>query len=167
MEANYKAFQTAGLMDTMPTVQKDALYIYEVLKTDASRNGHTYISFPDLRQHRLWTQLGHVVSDWSPALAFLSENGVTREERFDSRRNVFLFHNWKAEVDITDGLKEVLDRGIKANRPTWNVDFARLVLGQCVISTESKRIQKNIAQCGGTNDQYCKFVISVRAQNGG
>lgn len=127
VEASYKAFQAAGLMDAMPVVQKDALYIYEVLKTDATRQGHTFISFPDLRQHWHWAQLGHVISDWLHALAFLSENRVIQEERFDSKRNVFLYHNWKAEVDIAEGLKEVMERGIMANRPTWNVDFARWV----------------------------------------
>ena len=85
VEANCKAFEAAGLMAGMPPVHRDALYIYEVLKTDASRDGHTYVSFPDLRQHWHWAHLTHAVSDWSPALTFLAQNGVTREERFDSR----------------------------------------------------------------------------------
>ena len=45
----------------------------------------------------------------------------------DCRRNVFLYHNWKAEVDIADGLRDILERGIEAKQPSWDVDFARFV----------------------------------------
>ncbi|KAK7108691.1 hypothetical protein V1264_016376 [Littorina saxatilis] len=124
IEANYKAYQAAGLMDQIPQVEKDALYIYEVLKTDASRDGHTFISFPDLRQHRHFAQIDHEVSDWSPALAFLSRNEVTVEERFKVMRNVFLYHNWKAEVDIVEGLAVVVKRGVTTEKSIWDVDFA-------------------------------------------
>ncbi|KAL8570885.1 hypothetical protein ACOMHN_023558 [Nucella lapillus] len=123
IEANFRAFELCGLMEAIPTVQKDALYIYEILKTDAARNGHTYVSFADLREHRHWKDFTYKVDDWGPALTFLAENGVTKEERFDSGRNFFLYHNWKAEVDIADGLKVVMSRGVEAKKPAWDVDF--------------------------------------------
>nr|KAG5699388.1 hypothetical protein BaRGS_008296 [Batillaria attramentaria] len=123
VEANLKAFKTAGLLDQMPNTPKDALHIYEVLKADASRDGHTFISFPALRDHRCFTELGYEVNDWQAALKFLSSNGVTHEERFDSKRNIYLYHFWRAECDVTEGLQEILERGLDAEEPTWKVDF--------------------------------------------
>ncbi|XP_076444526.1 DNA helicase B-like [Babylonia areolata] len=124
VEANCKAFEACGLMKEIPRVQRDALYIYEVLKMDAVCEGHTYISFKELHQHRHWAQLRHTVDDWAPALAFLANNAVTKEERFNSQRNIFLYHNWKAEVDIASGMQAVLSRAIEAKEPAWVVDFA-------------------------------------------
>lgn len=127
MEAKLQAFQNASFLEDFPNVYKDALYIYEVLKQDASRDGHTFLSFPDLQHHRHWEALAYSVTDWHAALKYLSSNKVTYEERFESRRNIFLFHNWKSEVDIAAGLEVVLNRGLENEAPPWTVDFARFV----------------------------------------
>lgn len=126
MEASLKAFQSSKLLNNIPCTQKDALYIYEVLKQDAACRGHTYITLSDLRQHRQWNTLNFSVTNWLPALTFLSNNMITREERFNSKRNIFLYHNWKAEIDIADGLEKILHKGIQCGS-SWNVDFSRFV----------------------------------------
>jgi hypothetical protein len=58
-------------------------------------------------------------------LAFLKEEEVVVEEKFDSSRNLFLYHNWKAEKDVADGMAQIIKRGIDMATPAWNVDFTR------------------------------------------
>jgi hypothetical protein len=55
-------------MQRIPQTQKDALYIYEVMKTDAKQNGHMFIPYMQqlrasrpLQQHKHWEKLSHRV----------------------------------------------------------------------------------------------------------
>lgn len=124
IEAKLKDFHAAGLLEKLSQREKDALYIYAVLKHDAACNGHTYISIKSLMEHKEWQQLKHEVVNWLSSLQLLSTNEVICEERFNSERNIFLYHNWKAEVDIAKGLHEVLKRGMTAQE-SWQMDFSR------------------------------------------
>ncbi|RUS75772.1 hypothetical protein EGW08_016458 [Elysia chlorotica] len=125
LEASLKEYKNAGFMSITPLTQRDALHIYEVMKTDAKRDGHVYIPFRILRGHIYFRRLDYQIDGlerWELALDYLETNGVTQTEEFAGDRNIFLHHNWQAEVDTTEAVSSILDRH-QLDPLDWDVDL--------------------------------------------
>ncbi|XP_059171431.1 DNA helicase B-like [Physella acuta] len=124
-EAKLKTYKEMGYMSKTPQTPKDAVYIYDVLKTDSSRNGNMYMGLKKLKLSNLLKKLDYsITSDkrWSEALTYLENNGVIKCEVVQGDTNVFLLHNWKAEVDATLGVETILKRH-QTDPLQWDVDF--------------------------------------------
>ena len=52
-EASWKAFEKAGILPRIPQKEKDALYIYDILKMDSLKWGNVYMSFRQIRDSTL------------------------------------------------------------------------------------------------------------------
>ena len=63
VEASLLSFQTAGYLAVgqLPNKQRDALYIYDVLKKDAKMDGHVYVPFKKLEKHWLFKNQGNII----------------------------------------------------------------------------------------------------------
>ena len=61
LEASLKAYLDSGLLSCTPLTPRDALYVYEVMKTDAKRDGHIYIPFRVLRGHHCFRKLDYQI----------------------------------------------------------------------------------------------------------
>ena len=77
LEASLKDFKDTGIIKNIPEVEKDALYIYHVLKEDARAFGHTYVPMDELKNHCMWTWRNaecndHQVTHWQVAIFSLS-----------------------------------------------------------------------------------------------
>ncbi|GFR96491.1 DNA helicase B [Elysia marginata] len=128
VEASLKAYQDAGYLPLTPVTQKDALFIYEVMKVDAKKHGHVYMPFRLLRDCQIFSKLGYRINGlerWKSALEYLETNGVTKTEEFGGDSNIFLSRNWQAEVDTTEAVKTILNRH-KAKPFVWDVDLFRI-----------------------------------------
>ncbi|XP_041351751.1 DNA helicase B-like [Gigantopelta aegis] len=122
MEANISMFETSGIINDVPPVERDALYLYNALKLDARQRGHTYFPLQKLKySERYFKQ--YVVRKWKKALEFLEANHVIYIEPEGKCQNIFLYSNWKAERDVADGLRSLLVRGTR-DPPKWKVDFS-------------------------------------------
>ncbi|XP_067676548.1 DNA helicase B-like [Haliotis asinina] len=115
IEAHLRSWINTGLINHIPPVQKDALYMYNALKLHAKKRGHTYVNENELRYRSAQFFEKHVVHNWEQALAFLNENAVTICEIEVDHVKIFLKHLWYAERDTARAFAAVLENG--SSRP--------------------------------------------------
>ncbi|XP_005097102.2 uncharacterized protein LOC101855638 [Aplysia californica] len=124
-EASLSSYDKAGYLSRIPQMEKDALFIYEVLKTDGRKYGHFFSSLRQLKMSAHFHTLKYVISGeqrWTAALDYLEVHKVVKVETFDCDKNVFLYQNWKAEVDVADGILEVMEKH-KREPLRWRINF--------------------------------------------
>ena len=54
LEASLQVLIDSGLFEKMSPIEKDALYIYDVMKTSCRRFGHTYLFAKTLHQSKMF-----------------------------------------------------------------------------------------------------------------
>ena len=52
-EASWRSFEKAGILPRIPQKEKDALFIYEMLKTDSQKWGNVYMSLRQIQNGTL------------------------------------------------------------------------------------------------------------------
>ncbi|XP_046571566.1 DNA helicase B-like [Haliotis rubra] len=111
LEAHLRSWINSGLINHIPPVQKDALYMYNALKLHAKKRGHTYVNENELRYRSALFFEKHVVQNWEEALAFLNENAVIIFEEEVDHVKIFLKNLWYAERDTAKAFAAVLENG--------------------------------------------------------
>ena len=118
-ECQLKHFEEAGLIHDMPQAEKDALYIYDFMKTTCKNKGHTYL--PDnFKQVKMFGD--YKVQDQESAMEFLEQNRVIHRER--NKKRVYLRRLWKSETDIDQCIDDLY---AKQSKDPWSfeVDLER------------------------------------------
>uniref|UniRef100_A0A8C5TVC7 DNA helicase B n=1 Tax=Malurus cyaneus samueli TaxID=2593467 RepID=A0A8C5TVC7_9PASS len=133
-EATWAAFcQCEHLLRKIPDLQKNALILYDRLKTHCRQMGHTYEDQDELA--RFVSKYMSIEQVWQ-ALEFLKDwNVVIREKKL-----VFLPHLYKSEKDIAMYIGDLLNR-------TWKLDVdVKKILNFSEASRETVDNQINIIQ---------------------
>ena len=97
-EVKISSFVNCNLMDKMPVVNRDALYVYNALCKETFKYGHTYAPFWKLKHNKSYeppfTPRVYRVTTWEECLTHLREIGVvkTAGDSFGDARSVFLPH---------------------------------------------------------------------------
>ncbi|XP_055887519.1 DNA helicase B-like [Biomphalaria glabrata] len=158
-EARLQAYIQGGYFSRIPEKEKDAMYIYEVLKEDARRNGNMYLEFNKLRNSFILRKLGYTISGdqrWADALNYLETNNVIKREVFNYTINIFLRANWQAEVDTAEAINQVLYRH-RMEPLQWDIDLS---------STDFNYLRQDDDQRKATQ-LICQMPITVLSGKGG
>lgn len=97
-EAKIPSFVNCKLMEKMPVVNRDALYIYNALCKVTHKYGHTYVPLWQLKSKKCYkppfTPQVYCVSTWEESLDYLKELNVvkTAGDAYGNGRSVFLPH---------------------------------------------------------------------------
>ncbi|CAL1540996.1 unnamed protein product [Lymnaea stagnalis] len=158
-EAKRQFYEQAGYLERTPQTEKDAIYIYDVLKEDSKRNGNMCIGLKIIRRSNLFGRLHYNISStkrWSDALDYLERNNVIKIEEFNFDRHIFLRENWQAEVDTAKGFDTILKK-YKKDPLVWDIDLH---------SPEFARICKDPDQLRASH-LICHLPVTVLSGRGG
>lgn len=123
------SIQRAGLFDNLDQVNKEALIIYDFLKTDSRQNGHTQISLAKLKM-----KMENECRVFDEALKFLKRHKITKEVEIDNDMKVCLQQLYNYERKITEGINTLYKKQLE---DPWelDVDLERFViLDELIIS---------------------------------
>ena len=101
-EASLLSIKRADIFDSLEQVNKDALVIYDFLKTDSRQHGHTQISLDRLKQ-----KLEKECPDFDDAMKFLKRNKVVKETEIEHDPKVCLQQLWNYERKISEGIRDL------------------------------------------------------------
>ncbi|KAH9519461.1 hypothetical protein Btru_002725 [Bulinus truncatus] len=158
-EARLQAYIQSGYLPKIPQTEKDAMYIYEVLKEDARRNGNMYMELNQMKKSSILKRLNYSITDdtrWESALSYLKDNKVIEREVFNYKENIFLRPNWQAEVDTVQALNNILSQH-KVKPLTWDIDLT---------SPDFSYLQHDDDQVKATQ-LICQMPITVLSGKGG
>ncbi|XP_064629473.1 DNA helicase B-like [Lineus longissimus] len=122
VEASLETMMKTGLFKKISICHKDALVIYNTMKHDSRKNGHTYSRKMDLDQCSYLQDLDHEITRWDLPIQFLIDKSVIKKEIHVPYSYYFLLRLWKCENGISDNLLELMER--HEEKPyTFDVDF--------------------------------------------
>lgn len=113
-EVKLPGFINCGLLETMPVVQRDALYIYNALCKLIYKYGHTYVPMWQLKRRKWYnvpfTPGAYHVTNWKESLTFLRE--INAAKTFGDPNNegcsVFLPHILRYEQTIVRNICKIM-----------------------------------------------------------
>ncbi|GFO01670.1 helicase (DNA) b [Plakobranchus ocellatus] len=147
IEASLQTYRDAGFLLITPQREKDAIYIYDVLKTDAKREGHMYMPFKILRGYYHFRKLDYQINGlkrWKLALDYLDTSGVVKREDFGGDTSIFIMRNWQAEVDSAEAVNQILNR--HQREPfVWDVDMQSAEFKSMV--TDEDQLKASVLIC--------------------
>ncbi|NWX30993.1 HELB helicase, partial [Notiomystis cincta] len=134
-EATWAAFcQCEHLLWKIPDLQKNALILYDQLKTRCRQMGHTYEDQDELA--RFVSKHMSIEQVWQ-SLEFLKDQNVVIKEK----KLVFLPHLYKSEKDIATYVSDLL------SNHTWKLDVdVKKILNICEAPRETVDNKMNITQ---------------------
>ena len=95
-EVKLPSFVNCNLMEKMPPINRDALYVYNALCKDTYKYGHTYVPLWKLKRNKCYeppsTPRVYRVTTWEESLAYLREINVVKTAGDGDGRSVFLPH---------------------------------------------------------------------------
>ena len=113
-EVKLPAFINCGLLETMPVVQRDALYIYNALCKLIYKYGHTYVPLWQLKCRNWYnvpfTPGAYHVTNWKEGLTFLREINAAKTYGNPSNEgcSVFLPHILRYEQTIVRSICKIM-----------------------------------------------------------
>ena len=113
-EVKLPAFINCGLLETMPVVQRDALYIYNALSKSVHKYGHTYVPLWKLKHRNLYnvpfTPEAYHVTNWEESLKFLREINAAKTpgNPYSEGCPVFLPHILRYEQTIVRSICKIM-----------------------------------------------------------
>ena len=113
-EASLLFIQRAEIFATLDQVHKDALVIYDFLKTDSRQHGHTQISLKTLR--------GKQKKDcpmFDDALNFLKRNKIVKEIEIEYDTKICLQQLYDYERKISKGIHDLYKQQLE---DPWELD---------------------------------------------
>ncbi|XP_076076993.1 DNA helicase B-like isoform X1 [Mytilus galloprovincialis] len=113
-EVALMSIQRAGLFDDLDQVNKEALIIYDFLKTDSRQNGHTQISLAKLKM-----KMENECRVFDEALKFLKRHKITKEVEIDNDIKVCLQQLYNYERKITEGINTLYKKQLE---DPWELD---------------------------------------------
>ncbi|XP_052088633.1 DNA helicase B-like [Mytilus californianus] len=113
-EAALMSIQRAGLFDDLDQVNKEALIIYDFLKTDSRQHGHTQISLVKLKQ-----KMENECRVFDEALKFLKRHKITKEVEIDNDLKVCLQQLYNYERKISEGINTLYKKQLE---DPWELD---------------------------------------------
>jgi hypothetical protein len=116
--------QKTRLFAKLSICHRDALVIYNTMKYDSRKNGHTYSRKMDLDMSTYMNNLEHLITDWEEPVKFLIDKWVIKKEIHVPHSYYFLLRLWKCETGISENLVELIERH-KEKPFTFGVDFDR------------------------------------------
>ncbi|XP_066285725.1 DNA helicase B-like [Branchiostoma lanceolatum] len=145
-EATLDAFKHCNLLERFPPAEKDAIYIYDFIKSKCRREGHTFVYEKALHRR---TFGDHNIVDRVKALQFLVDNKITVQ----LEGKVSLKRYYDYENNIKGGIGELLE---KDKISKWMIDSDDLqgVFGE---DEDQKRAAEFI----------CKNPVTVMSGKGG
>ncbi|KAJ8315629.1 hypothetical protein KUTeg_007779 [Tegillarca granosa] len=102
-EAPWIALIRAGFRDKIKNPYRDALIIYDYLKEDSKRNGHTCRELEQLKN--IMSSKG--LTDFKKALSWMKRKRVVKESDIFGKPCVFLYDLYKCEENISRGIKSL------------------------------------------------------------
>lgn len=113
-EVKLSAFVNCDLLETMPVVQRDALYIYNALCKLIHKYGHTYVPLWQLKRGNWYnvpfTPGAYHVTNWEESLTYLREINVakTAGNAYGNGCPVFFPHNRGYEQTIVRSICKIM-----------------------------------------------------------
>ncbi|XP_019639139.1 PREDICTED: DNA helicase B-like isoform X1 [Branchiostoma belcheri] len=145
-EATLDAFKHCNLLERFPPTEKDAIYIYDFIKSKCRREGHTFVYEKTLHRR---TFRDHNIVNRVKALKFLEDNRVTVQ----LEGKVSLKRYYDYECNIKDGIEALLHRD-KESKWVINSDRLQGVFGE---DEDQKK----------ASDLICKNPVTVMSGKGG
>ena len=124
-EASLRAFYVSDIINSVANPQRDALHVYDELKTFCRVKGHTYVRIPELKA--LCTTRDFEIENWTAVREFLKDHQITVEEKKpNARSHVYLSMYWSAEKNVANFFCK-LKKLHQAEPWKFQIDLNRLV----------------------------------------
>ncbi|ESO84829.1 hypothetical protein LOTGIDRAFT_236059 [Lottia gigantea] len=135
VEASLYDYLRCDLLNDMPSMNCDAIYIYDFLKKDARESGHTFIEKFRVRKSQFTCD--HQVVNWDASLKYLEQHRIIKTEGKDQTTKIFLRRNWEAERDVAKTLGVMLKDAGSYCENDLDIDFT---------SSDFKNIHNDVDQ---------------------
>ncbi|XP_035686806.1 DNA helicase B-like [Branchiostoma floridae] len=116
VEATLDAFKHCSLLERFPPTEKDAIYIYDFIKSKCRREGHTFVYEKSLHRRSF---RDHDIVDRARAMQFLVDNKITVQ--LEGKVALKRYHDY--ENNIRGGIDKLLE---KDKISKWVIDSADL-----------------------------------------